>query len=200
MKSKFHFKKILHLAIVLVIGVISPVSSMAVTFNETEWANSNTMAYQAKITQVIKVNSQTQRQPLINVVSSSFSTDLAGCAVLKETAGRVVQGQSFVNLNQPASCFKLVMGSLPNAQEISIAVQTPLKSSVVVATWPVQIFQPNKFRPAPVSPTKLIPLLAYGFTAPIMLNLGIKIASRKINQELLTGFHQKSNLFEVMRC
>lgn len=200
MKSNFHFKKLLHSALIIAIGIISPVAGMAVSLNETELANRDVMAHEAKTMQVIKVKPQSQSQPSVNVASPAFSSDSAGCAALKPAPDKAVQGQPVVNLNQPASCFKLMMGSLPDTQKISIAARSPLKSSVVVAAWPVQIFQPNKFHSVPVSPAKSIPVLVYGFTAAIMLYLGIKIADRKINPELFALLSARNNLFVVMRC
>ncbi len=199
MKLNSALNKILYSAVILAIGVISPLSNVAGA--ATVFSPENmTSTYRAKSTQVITVKSEPQNLSSIKVEHSEFVTGSSECTLFKSSAGNSVQSQPIMNLNQPASCFRVVLGSVASAQKIFTVTQVLLAATVVVVAWPAQTIAPNKLSPTSAPVGQAVPVAVYGVVMAIMISFGIKLITRKNKLDLGVILPVQNRLLMVMRC
>ncbi len=200
MKAKIVFKNYLCLLLIVVFGIVGPLNNIAGAKSSGSDFSNSVAAYSVRTIQVVEVANTAPNHTMVSVANSENASGAVGCMTAKFYGDNSVQGQSIMNLNQPASCFRLVAGFSNSTQKVSVTTVSLIKSMVVVATWPVQTIVSFRLNSAPAQPVPSIPTQAYVFIVVVLAGFGVKKLARKINQKSSFVNMQNFGLLMVMRC
>ena len=193
-------KNYLYLLLIVAFGIAGPFNNIVGAKSSDESFSNATATYATKTIQVVEVSNPVPNNTVVSVANSANVSGAVGCLAAKFTGSNSVQNQSVMNLNQPASCFRLVIGISSSPQKVSVLTASPIKTMVVVATWPVQTVISFRLNSLPTEPASSIPAQVFAFITVVMAGFGARKIIQKLNQN--KSFINTVNLgsLMVMRC
>lgn len=151
---------------------------------------------QVKPLVAISVHQAKASAVIVPLVTSGASLSVS-CSVFASSFSNVVQNASAINLNQPASCFTLVPGSVTVQPSLIV---TPLRALPSIVIKPVQrVAQYPAYGHVPASADTALPLLVAGALVGFLYEEKVRI--QKLGRKL-GALHYVISLeqMQILRC
>ncbi|MBI5530205.1 MAG: hypothetical protein HY918_01765 [Candidatus Doudnabacteria bacterium] len=199
MKAKTAEKyQLISIILTIILGFFNPVAQ---AFNLPEQPAASPAVSITKSVQIVQVvNSPAAPKVLSAPEESSSGRTVFSCSEPQSFVYSLVQGQAGINLNQPASCFRLSVGQPSALPKLSVTEGLKSNSRVVVQVLPSVFFVAFHFhplKPLEGSPAQ-VPAVAAFLVALFVFSYRATNAKNKFRQFIISKIAPPGLL--VMRC